>query len=289
MTLRGAAAASGRILRSHTGSLALLAAVVAAFPAGAQEPPPFAQFTFRRVAPPPADAARRITVQIPPVIDEPASAPPAAAPSAAADAEAGQAFGWFWRALSPTADASGAGRIGAALEALARAPAGQAPATPALGPLAELARAHGATILAASAGRRVSPALVLAVIATESGGRANAVSPAGARGLMQLMPATAARFGVRDIDDPGENIRGGVAYLDWLMESFGGDPLLVLAAYNAGETAVRAHGGVPPFAETRAYVPKVLAGWQVARRLCQTPPELISDPCALSPALSPRG
>jgi soluble lytic murein transglycosylase-like protein len=87
---------------------------------------------------------------------------------------------------------------------------------------------------------------------------------------------------VRDINDPAQNIRGGVAYLDWLIEEFGGDPMLVLAGYNAGEGAVRQHGGVPPYRETRDYVPKVLAAWSVARGLCVTPPELLSDGCVFN-------
>ncbi|NCO16024.1 MAG: lytic transglycosylase domain-containing protein, partial [Alphaproteobacteria bacterium] len=70
-----------------------------------------------------------------------------------------------------------------------------------------------------------------------------------------------------------------VAYLDWLMTEFDRDPVLVLAAYNAGEGAVTANAGVPPYPETRDYVPKVLAAWQVAQGLCLTPPELVSDPC----------
>jgi hypothetical protein len=70
-----------------------------------------------------------------------------------------------------------------------------------------------------------------------------------------------------------------VAYLDWLMGNFNRDPLMVIAAYNSGEGAVTANGGVPPYAETRDYVPKVLAAWQVAQGLCMTPPELVSDPC----------
>ena len=78
---------------------------------------------------------------------------------------------------------------------------------------------------------------------------------------------------------PGQNIKGGVAYLDWLMKHFDRDPLLVLAAYNAGEGAVEANDGIPPYTETRDYVPKVLAAWQVAQGLCLTPPELFSDPC----------
>jgi soluble lytic murein transglycosylase-like protein len=96
---------------------------------------------------------------------------------------------------------------------------------------------------------------------------------------MQLIPATAARFGVTDARDPVQNIRGGVSYLDWLMGEFGGDPVLALAAYNAGEGAVRRNGGVPPFAETRAYVPKVLAAWNVARQMCTIPPQLPGDGC----------
>jgi soluble lytic murein transglycosylase-like protein len=108
-----------------------------------------------------------------------------------------------------------------------------------------------------------------------------------------LIPATASRFGVGEITSPAQNIRGGVAYLDWLMRKFDGDPLMVLAAYNAGEGAVLANDGVPPYAETRDYVPKVLAAWQVAQGLCQTPPELLSDPCVfrqLKPAsASPDG
>jgi soluble lytic murein transglycosylase-like protein len=120
---------------------------------------------------------------------------------------------------------------------------------------------------------------VLAVLAVESAGRAGAVSHVGAAGLMQLMPATAARFGVRDRLEPAESIRGGVAYLDWLLNHFEYDPILALAAYNAGEGAVQDNGGVPPYAETRAYVPKVLATWAVAQDLCKTPVEVATRGC----------
>lgn len=128
----------------------------------------------------------------------------------------------------------------------------------------------------------MSPALVLAVIAVESAGKVDAVSGAGAQGLMQLMPATAERFGVEDSLIPAENILGGVKYLNWLMDEFDRDPILVLAGYNAGEGSVRTYEGVPPFEETRDYVPKVLAAFQVARGLCQTPPELITDGCVFA-------
>jgi len=102
---------------------------------------------------------------------------------------------------------------------------------------------------------------------------------------MQLMPDTAARFGVADALAPAANIGGGVAYLDWLIGEFGGDVILALAGYNAGEGAVRAHGGVPPFAETRDYVPLVLAAFDVARGLCKTRPELVTDACAFDLAM----
>ena len=128
----------------------------------------------------------------------------------------------------------------------------------------------------------MSPALALAVISVESSGDAAAVSSAGAQGLMQLMPDTAARFGVTDAMDPIDNIKGGVAVLDHLMARYDDDPLLVLAAYNAGEGAVRDHGGVPPYTETRNYIPKVLAAYTVARGLCVTPPLMLSDGCVFT-------
>ena len=111
---------------------------------------------------------------------------------------------------------------------------------------------------------QLQPHLVLAIMATESNFDADAQSPKNAYGLMQLIPGTAARFGVRDIKDPVQNIRGGMAYLRWLMAYFEGDVRLVAAAYNAGERAVERYLGVPPYAETRLYVLKILAamGWQ---------------------------
>jgi soluble lytic murein transglycosylase-like protein len=156
---------------------------------------------------------------------------------------------------------------------------------PRLQSVQEIARAEGGHILSQTIGTQISPALVLAVIAVESSGRTAAVSSAGAQGLMQLMPDTARRFGVTDSLSPGENIRGGVAYLDWLMKEFKGDVLLALAGYNAGENAVKQHGGVPPYTETRDYIPKVLAAYEVARGLCKTQPELITDACALNLAM----
>ncbi|MDZ7752802.1 MAG: transglycosylase SLT domain-containing protein [Gammaproteobacteria bacterium] len=103
----------------------------------------------------------------------------------------------------------------------------------------------------------LDPALVAAVIRTESNFDPRARSPKDARGLMQLIPATARRFGVEDIWDPVENLRGGLAYLRWLLDHFDGDVELALAGYNAGENAVRRYRGIPPYAETRRYVQRV--------------------------------
>ncbi len=155
-------------------------------------------------------------------------------------------------------------------------------AAPRLQHMQDIAKLHGVDILRSTIGTKVSPALALAVISVESSGRVDAVSSAGAQGLMQLMPATASRFGVEDSTVPQQNIAGGIKYLDWLMGEFSNDPILVLAGYNAGEGSVRKHEGVPPFPETRDYVPKVLAAFQVAKGLCKTPPELISDGCVFA-------
>jgi len=106
---------------------------------------------------------------------------------------------------------------------------------------------------------QLDPNLVLAVMATESNFNPWAVSPKDARGLMQLIPDTARRFQVKDLMDPTQNIRGGMAYLRWLLAYFEGDASLALAAYNAGEGAVERYRGVPPYAETRLYVYKILA------------------------------
>ncbi|MEO8310615.1 MAG: lytic transglycosylase domain-containing protein [Caldimonas sp.] len=106
----------------------------------------------------------------------------------------------------------------------------------------------------------VSSDLLHAVIAAESNFNARAVSPKGALGLMQLMPATAKRFGAADPFDPEQNIAAGASYLKWLMAIFRDDIELVLAAYNAGEQAViKAGHKIPPYPETQAYVKKVMA------------------------------
>ena len=120
-------------------------------------------------------------------------------------------------------------------------------------------------ILAAAREHRIDPALISAVIRVESNYAARAISRKGARGLMQLMPATAHRLGVRRSFDPRENIRGGTAYLAELASRFGETSVeLILAAYNAGEHAVDEYRGVPPYRETRDYVRRVTGLWRTA-------------------------
>ena len=112
-------------------------------------------------------------------------------------------------------------------------------------------------INAAAARHKLDPALLAGLIRQESNFNPSAVSPAGARGLTQLMPGTAAGLGVRDSGDPVQAIEGGARYLRQQLDRFGNDPERALAAYNAGPGAVLRHGGVPPYAETQAYVRKV--------------------------------
>jgi hypothetical protein len=118
---------------------------------------------------------------------------------------------------------------------------------------------YGAMIDDAAREYNVPPALVRALVTTESNFNPQAVSPKGAIGLMQLMPATAKRFGAIDPTDPRTNLRTGTRYLRWLLDRFGSDLKLAVAAYNAGEGAVDKYGGqIPPYPETRDYVTKVL-------------------------------
>jgi len=111
----------------------------------------------------------------------------------------------------------------------------------------------------------VTKKLIHSVIETESGYNRLAVSRAGARGLMQLMPKTAERYGARNVFSPAENIDGGVHYLKDLLHRYGGNVHLALAAYNAGESAVKKYGGVPPFPETRKFIGKVLRLYRNSR------------------------
>lgn len=250
---------------------------------GRAEPPPFQDFTFKRVKPPSASSGSRINVQITDPLPKPKSKTASKADDAATPAAAlavASKMDWFWSDISPDLTAAAPDRLDPALIRLSNPPAGSSVPEPRLADLLALTDRYGPDILMSTIGTRVSPALALAVISVESGGKVDALSTKGAQGVMQLMPAAAERFGVADRLDAAQNIRGGVRYLDQLMKDFNNDPLLVLAGYNAGENAVRRHGGVPPYAETRDYVPKVLAAFAVARGLCLTPPMLVSDGCA---------
>ena len=131
-----------------------------------------------------------------------------------------------------------------------------------------LARAsqYDAIIEKAAVSAAVEPNLLRAVIVVESGFNSRAVSKRGAVGLMQLMPATATRFGVSNPYDPLQNVHAGARYLKFLIDRFGQDVRLALAAYNAGEDAVDRNGGqIPPFSETMAYVPRVMKIYQMLR------------------------
>lgn len=118
--------------------------------------------------------------------------------------------------------------------------------------------AYDGLVTAAAQRNGLDPALLHGLIQQESGFDPSATSGAGAQGLCQLMPGTAASLGVSDPLDPAQSIEGGARYLRAQLDAFGGDPQLALAAYNAGPGAVRRYGGVPPYAETQAYVQKVL-------------------------------
>ena len=109
----------------------------------------------------------------------------------------------------------------------------------------------------AAARHHIDPALVHAIVRVESGYDSHALSNKGAMGLMQLIPATARRFGVKHPYDARENLEGGTTYLRYLLDRFNGNLPLSLAAYNAGENSVLRHGGIPPYAETQAYVRKI--------------------------------
>lgn len=233
-------------------------------------------FTFKRVKVGARPLGARINIQV--ITSDP---PPVSANSGrvAKKVESANLQDWFWDGISADLSAARANRLPEAVNLLQKNPKNTSKITPSLGLMQNVAKTYGKEILLATLDRRVSPAFVLAMIGVESSGRAEATSAAGAVGLMQLIPETAERFKVADSTDPQQNINGGVAYLDWLLDQFDRDPLLALAGYNAGENSVKKHDGVPPFAETRAYVPKVVAAWQVARSLCTTPPTRVTDGC----------
>ncbi len=129
----------------------------------------------------------------------------------------------------------------------------------------------GAEITAAAKKHGIDPALLAGLVKQESGFNPNAGSPAGARGLTQLMPGTAAGLGVTNVLDPAQSLDGGAKYLRQQLDAFGGDVTRALAAYNAGPGAVQRYGGVPPYAETQNYVRIVQANAAQYRAAGGTP------------------
>jgi soluble lytic murein transglycosylase-like protein len=192
-----------------------------------------------------------------------------------------EAFRWFWSEVSASRAEARAGRWGEVLTVVENARASGEAIYGSRSAAELILAAYGPSLQREAARRNISLPLLVAVIAVESGGNPAARSPKGAGGLMQLMPDTAARFGVADAYAPSQNIRGGAEYLDWLLRTFRDDAVLALAGYNAGEGAVDRHAGVPPFGETRDYVAKVAGAWAAARTLCATPPRGARDGCEL--------
>jgi len=228
-------------------------------------------FTARTVSPPSPGGGKRLVFN--------------ALPPSGTEATA-EGLDGFWGAVSPALEDAGPDRLNqAALQVgptLARL---WTPSEVRSSARQILSRHAGAFVAGARVGN-VSQAMLLAVALTESGGNPNAVSPKGAEGIMQLMPSTARRFGVADAFDPEQAAPAAAAYLDELLRRFAGDPVLALAAYNAGEGAVDRHGGVPPFAETRAYVPKVMAAWLALTEGCAPENRAPRSDC-LTPGIAP--
>lgn len=131
---------------------------------------------------------------------------------------------------------------------------------------AEAAKSTSQIVREASETHGVDSDFIRSVIKQESAGNAHAVSPAGARGLMQLMPGTASQLGVNDSFSPEQNVHGGTRYLRELLERYNGDAVKALAAYNAGPKAVDRYRGIPPYRETRQYVQRVILDYNKSKR-----------------------
>jgi len=190
-----------------------------------------------------------------------------------------QAFKWFWNDVSTARSAGSAVRWAEVMRVIERGRARGKAVFGSRATAARILRDYGPELAREAKRRKVSIALLIAVIAVESNGNMTARSPKGAGGLMQLMPGTARRFGVSNAYTASQNIRGGAHYLDWLLRHFKEDAVLALAGYNAGEGAVIRHKGVPPYAETRDYVAKVAGAYAAARKLCKTPPRSPRGAC----------
>jgi soluble lytic murein transglycosylase-like protein len=262
-------------LHAYLRVLALFLALTAPPPIAAAQLPQVAseaQFTFRTVRPPSPGAAKRIAF------------PGAASGRAAVKTPKPERSRWFWDKVSPARAAADSTRLASVLGAMGPELSRRGAARGVDRAADQVFLNHSAALFLASKHENLSPTLLLAVISVESAERSDAISPKGAQGLMQLIPATARRFGVSDPLDAAQNIAGGARYLSFLLDMFDRDALLALAAYNAGEGAVTRHDGVPPYAETRDYVARALAGFALLRARCANPPDGARDPCAITPA-----
>lgn len=189
---------------------------------------------------------------------QPSGLPPGAATAVGTDGlpvlDPSRLNGTAFGSLVAAALASQGGQPATDADGIAFAQAPNAPAPMAPEEIDRLVSANAATW-------NVDPSLIKAIIANESGFNANATSNVGAQGLMQLMPGTASGLGVTDAYDPAQNVWGGTRYIRGLLDRFGGNTELAVAAYNAGPGAVEKYNGVPPYAETQNYVQNVLASF----------------------------
>ena len=167
-------------------------------------------------------------------------------------------------------------RVEPRVESTARSTARSA-VQPRVQPVVEPPRRIVRLIEETAARYRIEKALLAAIVRAESGYDPRAVSRAGAAGLMQLMPETAESLGVRDVFHPKQNLEGGALYFRRLLHRFEGDPVLALAAFNAGPTAVERYGGIPPFPETRSYVRRVAAYRQEYLRSREGLPHMVEQ------------
>jgi len=141
----------------------------------------------------------------------------------------------------------------------------------------DVRRLYGPIVKEVARKHRIDPELVHIVIRAESNYDPFAISSAGAMGLMQLMPATARQYGVMNIFDPAQNIEGGVRYLKDLVKLYNGRTNLVLAAYNAGQEAVRRYKGIPPYPETRSYIAGIMRNYKKPTITTKNPTYMVKD------------
>jgi soluble lytic murein transglycosylase-like protein len=142
---------------------------------------------------------------------------------------------------------------------------------------ADLRKLYGPIVKQVAGKHRIDPELVHIVIRAESNYDAFAISSAGAMGLMQLMPATALQYGVQNVFDPAQNIEGGVRYLKDLVRLYNGQTKLVLAAYNAGQEAVRKYKGIPPYPETKGYIAAIMRTYKKPTVTTKNPTYMVKD------------